>query len=346
MTLRDFSDNVKLRLTELINRFDKENDEWWGFGRIVDFVTDFFLSDSIKDNVRTIEAYHEEILDKKNMSLEQLDKVWEEVYATDMHYAERMREINEQFNQLLANIRAYTDILNPTQPDGGLAPILRSEDEFQARFAPAYEQWDTWLKSAITRDIERAFDHRAQRQVDELFASLGYTKATWNALTEDGKIAVLLEVIAALNAILRTNVDIKALKIIDDGYREDSSLLLARYEVGVNQIEVNLAALNDSKRSIDLLRGMAHEVRHAYQYETVIDPSKHIVTDETRQQWKQNFQPGNHRDGVQTEDEKSQGIVDTYEIYVSQPLEYDAAMFARNDLPNNLVPVYSGSWGN
>ncbi|MCL2137648.1 MAG: hypothetical protein FWH40_09095, partial [Coriobacteriia bacterium] len=78
----------------------------------------------------------------------------------------------------------------------------------------------------------------------------------------------------------------------------------------------------------------AHEIRHTYQWETVQGLGCHIVSDETREAWLENYQPGNQ-------------ISDPWEDYAAQPLEYDAFMFAaQGDMLRQVgvVPVYPGSW--
>ncbi|MDR0500581.1 MAG: hypothetical protein LBG97_04975 [Coriobacteriales bacterium] len=343
MTLRDFSEQARQRLIEAIDRHKGEDEQWWLFSRLIDAVSDLFIAEDIKHYAGDIARYHEAIIDKKNTTIEQLNDIINDVHGVDVIYSEYIRSINDSMTQLASILGSFSEALNTNQPDGSLAPILRSESEYQAFMAPIYEQRDAWRASFITREVERLFDLRAQAQVDELLSREEYSRAAWYTLTETEKYELLLGLIAELNMILGTKVDISILNTIDQEARADGTLLYAVYSAATNQISVNRIAINNRGDSYYIHRFMVHEVRHAYQYETINNPASHLVSEETCYQWSQNYQSENYRDGVQSEEEAAQGIEDNYEIYVSQPLEYDARAFARREQVK-MPPVYQGSW--
>ena len=84
---------------------------------------------------------------------------------------------------------------------------------------------------------------------------------------------------------------------------------------------------------------LVHEVRHIYQCESIDNPLRYVVSDETRIQWKNNYKSKNQ---IKPETDKLG--------YYAQPIEWDALNFSKHYeiivevLKSNVIPLYEGSW--
>ena len=343
MTLRDFSEAAKTDLLSIIKKHEDEIWSWWIFSALADLIGDAFISEDISSYGGDIKKYQDSIIDKKNTSAEQLNKIWENVYAVDATYEARAVALTDQARQLSDVYLAQAEIINPAPASGKKMPFLLSEADYQAQLAALRSLGEAWKQTYLTRDIERQNDLRMQEEIDELLKAKGYTNDKWNAMTEAEKLAALEALIPEINRILGSNIDEATVNTMHEPPDANGLITVAFYSPATNQMTINLAALNDPSLSAMMLQTIVHETRHAYQWETVSKPGSHIVSPETQSRWDWNFQPGNYRNGIQDPDETAAGIVDDYNAYVSQPLEYDAFSFAHNGL-NNVTPVYPGSW--
>ena len=113
-------------------------------------------------------------------------------------------------------------------------------------------------------------------------------------------------------------------------------------------IEINRNRLHNA---LEMQRVVIHELRHVYQTEAVNGIGNHVVTAETRHAWWTNQLPNYIRIGQILPD----GTVVTEAMYLAQPIEFDAFMFA-NQLESNILagdyvlsegdiaPRHIGSW--
>lgn len=115
----------------------------------------------------------------------------------------------------------------------------------------------------------------------------------------------------------------------------------AYYNVNTNQIEINSSQFV-SNNPIVLLE-LIHEARHAYQREAVDNPSKHMVTAGTLEEWEYNL--AHYINLLANESNKAE--------YVAQPIEFDANCFAGLVVLVNealvahmsgSVNIYFGTW--
>ena len=91
----------------------------------------------------------------------------------------------------------------------------------------------------------------------------------------------------------------------------------------------------DTGLNNDILKTLIHELRHAYQNAAIDNPYLYVVSDETWNEWKNNYKVNNYINGG------SNG-------YREQPIEWDAINFARQKKYINAVDkqliTYEGSW--
>lgn len=86
-----------------------------------------------------------------------------------------------------------------------------------------------------------------------------------------------------------------------------------------------------------ILKTVIHELRHAYQGAAIDNPNLYVVSQETRNAWKENLSLGNY---ISYEEDKA--------AYRAQPVEWDAQNFAMqkgqiDEIDRDLV-TYEGSW--
>ena len=191
--------------------------------------------------------------------------------------------------------------------------------------------WIKWLREeggkAIAKAVERAQDKYMQGQVFALLDQKQFNKETWeNASVEERKAilnALMYEVGRVMGVSISGDIEFESLGEGSRGvYRRKS-----------NTIRINVDRLGEAG-SYELVQTIIHEMRHAYQHAVVEHPENFHVTQETVEQWRNNFK-------YYRSSEKY-----GYDSYVTQPVEYDAKNFAKQygDL-SQKEPDYAGSWG-
>jgi hypothetical protein len=329
MTTRDFSDATKQRLLELIKENEENSQEVWLVSGIWDFISDIFINSNIASYGDDIDRYHDRIIDKKDLSAAQLEEIWQNVYSIETTYTPQTDNLVEQAKLLALVFAAQIELINPAPASGGVMPFCLPEVEYAARMGEIQALGGTWKGDNISREIERENDLRMQAEVNAYLDSLGYTRKAWNAMSEDEKLAALQSMIPELNRIMGTDLEL-TIDTESVEWSEDNTIEMAHYDPNTNRMTVNLVALADRDLSFRMLQTVVHETRHAYQYETFNNSGSHLVTDETSQQWQDNW---------------ANYIEEPYSDYVAQPLEYDARSFAGQvDTLRGSNPSYRGSW--
>jgi len=113
---------------------------------------------------------------------------------------------------------------------------------------------------------------------------------------------------------------------------------------GLFNTETGAIRIDNRPNSISILNTVVHELRHAYQWEAV-RYNRHVVTDETRNAWRDNMPPNYTFPIIEN------GILTNAGPYLSQPVEFDAIMFSRDGHWAHMLrwqrdypPVHFGSW--
>lgn len=184
----------------------------------------------------------------------------------------------------------------------------KQEDELKKK----EKQQDLYMQSAI-------FDKMKEK---------AYSKATWKKASMEERKLILAKFMAEVCTIMGIHVD-DVIEFVPLGETKRGA-----YQPSSNKVIINESLLS-SKNSYELMYTIIHEMRHAYQHAVVDHPEKFLVSNETVEQWKNNFKPGNYKNAD----------VDGYEAYITQPVEYDAKNFAKQDYDlRGYTSSYVGSW--
>jgi hypothetical protein len=320
--LRDFSDEVKQKLYEAVDAAQAEREGWWIFNDIIEGLSDLFIDGNISHYHDDIEEYHRKIIDKKDTSRDQLDQIWTQVYQVDL---DSIKTVTKELDNLDHLIRTFTNVgksLDASPASDGLPLLALTVDEY------AHHLIDTTEEDAEVLVLEQIYDHEMQDEIFAILAEDRFSHVNWDAASQSDKQQLLGHLFTEVNRIMGTNVDPNI------NYVNLGSTARGTYNSGSNQLTINTDYFSNTD-SYMLLRTVVHEVRHAYQHESVVNPSAHPVSQETRAHWENNFLPGNYRTTQN----------DGYESYVTQPVEFDAKSFAGQiqDIVG-YTPDYAGSW--
>lgn len=102
-----------------------------------------------------------------------------------------------------------------------------------------------------------------------------------------------------------------------DATYNEQSITWGYYTHAKHSVTLNAQALTDSEGNWDsylLIQTVSHELRHAYQHEAIDHPTDYMVSKETIEEWKNNF------DNYINSDTDFEG-------YRKQPVEADARDF-------------------
>jgi hypothetical protein len=116
---------------------------------------------------------------------------------------------------------------------------------------------------------------------------------------------------------------------------EEKAGINGSYSPGTNTVTIPPSKITADDGYVRL-KTVMHELRHAYQYETVNDPNAHSVGSATREAWTNNF-PGT-----------GTYVGGNDAPYYQQPIEWDAFNFATQyDRVERFIEGnnnYQGSW--
>lgn len=228
-------------------------------------------------------------------------------------------------------MQSYNDcerfILNSGQEMKQVSFVDSPSEMFAFWLGQRIKKFLGWKETDEDRKNERENDLYMQKAIFEELNNEKYSKETWEKASLEERKAIIkafmIDIAVIYGVIINTNV----------GFFNENSGTRGYYDSSSNRVFINEKTLNN-KDSYKVFQTMIHEMRHAYQAASVKDPNSYVVSEETIEQWKNNF-----------EDYKSVDNGYSYEEYVSQPIEYDAKNFAKqySDL-DNADPEYRGSW--
>lgn len=171
---------------------------------------------------------------------------------------------------------------------------------------------------------ENEADLRMKKALWKVLQDDKYSEKNWDNATIDERKQLLQDYmyeVAKIYGLQDVNLEI----VWDDSltYGEDS-VTMGAYSHGSHSVYINTNVLTDGVSwcdSYDLFETIGHELRHAYQHEAIDHPDDFMVSPETIQVWKDNFD-----DYINSDDD--------YQKYRDQPVERDARDFqiSRNDI--------------
>ena len=188
-----------------------------------------------------------------------------------------------------------------------------------------YQKFWDWITrqepddyDTTTIEQEKAADESMRRQLCDVLQDEKYSREYWeNASIEERK-QILQDY---MNEVIRIYGlrDVKPNIKWDSLKYEPTSCTMGQYTHGNHTVTLNENVLSDKYqwKSYDyLLQTVSHELRHAYQHEAVDHPTRFMVSQETIDSWRDNFEPG-HYVTPSTD----------YQRYRDQPVEVDARSF-------------------
>jgi hypothetical protein len=211
-----------------------------------------------------------------------------------------------------------------------------TEDDILMKQSAAFEG-DNVNTETSKGDDDRGFWDKLWDRINENEADLRMKKALWKVLQDDKYSeknwdnATIDERKQLLQDYMYEVAKIYGLQDVNLEIVWDSSLTYEEtectfgyYRHSDHTVTLNESVLTDSVGtwdSYDMFETVSHELRHAYQHEAVDHPEDFMVSPETIQEWKDNFD-----DYIDADDD--------YEKYRDQPVERDARDFeiGRNDI--------------
>lgn len=110
--VRDFSDNCKQELLNLVKEVDEE--KWWDITKwdIWYKVEDMLGGLEFPEDNNTLNEYYRKLIDINNESAESINKIFEEVYRIEGEYNDSLQSVSDELNDLLI---AFQEIENSIQ---------------------------------------------------------------------------------------------------------------------------------------------------------------------------------------------------------------------------------------
>lgn len=159
---------------------------------------------------------------------------------------------------------------------------------------------------------EYAQDCYMKDQIATILAQSQYSEETWASATTEERKQMLTNFMNEIAAIYGVDIN-KTINFTNTG-PEKGSINLGSYAHGTQSVNINQYYMENYDSSYDLMYTIIHELRHAYQHQAVDNPEKFIVTQETIDIWKCNF-----------ENYVSPG--EDFDLYREQAVEIDARDF-------------------
>jgi len=348
--LRDFSDKAKQDFIDAIRQVYADSEEYWISDSLIGLIEDPKTRGEVEGEQFYIRDYHNKIEDLNGTTRVQLERIWEDVYGVEARSLPKFELLGEEIDALTEHFQELADMLDPNSSaanGSGLPPLVTTSVSDVGTLHDTYSSPD------------RAWDLRMQDQIDTLNQDPRFSQAAWDAATPEEREKIIEEYYAEVQRIMGTNAnpDIEFVDIEDTidpvtgmplttygSYNDQTNKITLNSKLLQNTVEdslmfptsnsLNFPYSSSSKDRENVMRTIAHETRHAYQHESVANPSKNIVSDETVKQWSANFK--DYRNS------EKHGL----ESYESQPVEYDAKKFAKDRLAPGIVPDYPGTWEN
>jgi hypothetical protein len=324
MTRRDFTEATKIQLKKDVDEAAAEDDDWWDY--VADFFCDWFIDGNIENYGANIGNYHKEIVDKKDTTHAKIDEIWANVYAKDGEFRGKWQGLLTELDTVSGEYKVLADCLSPVAPDGGNMMLCRPIGDLRK-----------YINDRMNTSVQS--DRIMSDKVAELLNQERFSEGEWRKLSEAERRTRLEELLAEVQKIMGTNIEVNI-----DFSRITDPNTMGNYDPSTNSIGINSSYLNGAN-SYELLQVIFHEARHAFQWESIQDPTSHIADDAAIGAWEENWESGNYRNGTQDDTERANGIEDNYDIYLAQPLEWDAHSFAKQTSQlRGITPQFQGSW--
>lgn len=134
---RDFSDAAKNKLCGLIQEINDE--QWCG---LTDAIGDFFTwSVDIEDDWDRVEDYHKKILDKKDTTVDKIDKIFKAVETVDSSYLEIVKRCKETLLEQKEYIRELADCIGSRPSDFNASFVISRMQQHKSKLIASKVQY-------------------------------------------------------------------------------------------------------------------------------------------------------------------------------------------------------------
>lgn len=136
---RDFSESSKQKLIELVEQV--ENEKWcdftdWIGDRWYDFMS-LVGELNIKNYIDNVNGYHKKVIDKNNVSIEQINRIFDDVKNVDLSYTTRLAAIDTQLTEAKRLIDILSSVIDPSH---GLFEGSYNSDDLEGFFNDYYSK--------------------------------------------------------------------------------------------------------------------------------------------------------------------------------------------------------------
>jgi len=264
--------------------------------------------------------------------------------------------IKFNFDNEIAGTTMIADVMYQEKQIGGLEGYYNGNDilinpldlkDFMPHKLFTSTTDSNWLAFAIEDNpnispdfsLEKANDIRLRDEVFQLIddEQSPFSRRAWGNLGNNigAKTDRLSEFIVTVSGLMDIDVHTDIV-FLPKGTNDNMN---AKYITDDRQVGINRKCFDQSDGGYALLQEyILHELRHAYQLETINMPLKHVVSDETRMHWKNNYSKSGYYNAPKnpSDDNKAR--------YAGQPIEWDAYNFSGNKKIVDYTPQYRGSW--
>ena len=208
---------------------------------------------------------------------------------------------------------------------------------------------DKGKNNKYTKEEEKAEDLNLQAKCFALLDTTAFSESTWKSRDVNGKKTFLTDLLKQAQDIMNTSADATIVwkDNVGNGYRGSytGKQKFLRSDALENKLAINTAYLANDQYE-EIAKTIVHEVRHAYQHETVRGVNDHVVSKTTKGWWEKRF-PKQWKGS-----KKPYYVTGGGEAYLAQSIEWDAKHFATQpdyiifEILNGytITPEYRGSW--
>ena len=299
------------------------------------------------DTAKTIEA-SQEIVDiairldtiKSSIAMVEIESFWSNRYGSNIEYS--IKSIMDSVAAEAASMRSLGEALHIIankyrETENDICSAIGFEDPSDRNQQVSSKEgtdkrnlwqkfWD-WIRKkspdeykTTSHEQEKAADAAMKKKLWKTLQNEKYSQDNWDKASVEERKKILQDYMNEVIIIYGLKDVNKEIRWDQNATYTDSSITWGYYSQRNHKVTLNEQALTDSCGnwdSYDLLETVSHELRHAYQHEAIKHPTEYMVSQETIDIWRDNFD--NYIDSD-----------DDYRGYRAQPVEVDARDFQVN----------------
>jgi hypothetical protein len=116
--IRSFSDESKSQLETAIGYAEQDIEGYWYFNDLWDWITDAFIDVSIDDSADDYRSYYNSLADKYDMSLVDLNRVFDNVYDIETQFCTNLSTVLDQAQDLSQAMSKMASLIDPWAAGG------------------------------------------------------------------------------------------------------------------------------------------------------------------------------------------------------------------------------------